>query len=189
MSPAGAAGPAGAHRRRPAAPAAPAAPGAVRVTIAGPGDLDAIIALEHRCFSVHDRFARATWRRLLGRSARAGTSITLVVREGAAVVGTINALLRSTSAAARIYSLAVDPATQGRGLARRLFHALMQRLPRRIDAVTLEVREANAAARALYHRLGMAPARQLPGHYPDGGHGVRYRAARSVVLEAARARS
>jgi ribosomal-protein-alanine N-acetyltransferase len=171
-----------------AAPArTPAA--AMRVAIAGarPGDLDAIIALEHRCFTAHDRFARATWRRLLGPSARAGTSITLVVREGAAVVGTINALLRSTSAAARIYSLAVDPATQGRGIARQLVHALMRRLPRRIDAVTLEVREANAAARALYQRLGMEASRRMPGHYPDGGHGLHYTAARSVVLRASRA--
>lgn len=179
MSPAGARG---------GPQAAPAPAPAARVAAARPGDLDAIIALEHRCFSVHDRFARATWRRLLGPSARAGTSITLVVREGAAVVATINALLRSTSAAARIYSLAVDPATQGRGLARALFHALMKRLPRRIDTVSLEVRQANAAARALYHRLGMEPARELPGHYPDGGHGLRYRAARSVVLDASRAR-
>ncbi len=167
-------------------PGAPLPAEAVRIASARPGDLDAIIALEHRCFSVHDRFARATWRRLLGPSARAGTSLTLVVREGAAVVGTINALLRSTSAAARIYSLAVDPATQGRGLARQLVHALMRRLPRRIGRVTLEVREANAAARALYQRLGMEPARRLPGHYPDGGHGLRYQAARAVVLRASR---
>jgi [ribosomal protein S18]-alanine N-acetyltransferase len=167
----------------------PAAAARVAIVAARATDLDAIIALEHRCFTVHDCFSRATWRRLLGPSARAGTSVTLVVRDGAGVVGTINALLRSTSAAARIYSIAVDPATQGRGIARQLFHALMRRLPRRISAVTLEVREDNAAARALYQRLGMESAGLLPGHYPDGGHGLRYRAARSVVLRASRARA
>jgi [ribosomal protein S18]-alanine N-acetyltransferase len=168
------------------ASAAKAAP--VAIAAARPADLDAIIALEHRCFSVHDCFSRATWRHLLGPAARAGTSITLVVREGAAVVGAINALLRSTSAAARIYSLAVDPATQGRGLARALFHALMRRLPRRISGVSLEVRADNAAARALYQRLGMEPTHQLPRHYPEGGDGLRYHAARRVVLSASRSR-
>jgi ribosomal protein S18 acetylase RimI-like enzyme len=162
----------------------PPIPAPVAIAAARRADLDAIIALELRCFSVHDRFSRATWRRLLGPSAQAGTSLTLVVREGAAVVGTINALLRSTSAAARIYSLAVDPATQGRGLARQLFHALVRRLPRRIRSLTLEVRAANAPARALYQRLGMEAVGELPGHYPDGGDGLRYRAARAVVLRA-----
>jgi [ribosomal protein S18]-alanine N-acetyltransferase len=169
----------------------PVRPKAARVAIASarPSDLDAIIGLEQRCFTVHDRFSRATWRRLLGPSARAGTSHTLVVREGGAVVGTINALLRSTSAAARIYSLAVDPATQGRGIARQLVHALVRRLPRRISAVTLEVRAANVAARALYQRLGMAHTHELPGHYPDGGDGLRYQATRAAVLRALRERA
>jgi [ribosomal protein S18]-alanine N-acetyltransferase len=166
-----------------------AVPAPVAIAAARPSDLDAIIALEHRCFTVHDLFSRATWRRLLGPAARAGTSHTLVVREGDAVVGTINALLRSTSAAARIYSLAVDPATQGRGIARQLFHALMRRLPRRITAVSLEVREANAPARALYERLGMELDRRLPSHYPDGGDGLRYTAPRRVVLQASRPRA
>ncbi len=169
--------------------AAAAARVSVAVVAARPVDLDAIIALERRCFTAADHFSRATWRHLLGRAARVGTSLTLVVREGGAVVAAITALLRSTSAAARIYSLAVDPACQGRGLARELFSALVRKLPQRITALTLEVREDNAAACALYERLGMSTARRMPGWYPDGGDALQYRAPRAAVRTAARPRA
>jgi ribosomal protein S18 acetylase RimI-like enzyme len=173
-----------------AAPAArtAAAPPAARSRIdsARPADLDAVVALEHRCFAAPDHFSRATWRHLLTSAAARGTSVALVVREGASVVAIINALLRSTSATARVYSIAVDPAQQGRGLARQLFAALVRRLPPRITAISLEVRSANDGARRLYERLGMQAVASMPGHYPDGGDGLRYRAERAMILKALR---
>jgi ribosomal protein S18 acetylase RimI-like enzyme len=163
-----------------------AAAGRARIVTAVSGDLDAVIALEHRCFGPTDHFSRKTWRHLLATAAANGTSLTLVVREGALIVATINALLRSNSTTGRIYSIAVDPSQQGRGLARQLVEALVRRLPERIMAVSLEVRTANEGARRLYDRLGMRVVGTMPGHYPDGGDGLRYRASRSAILEALR---
>lgn len=157
-----------------------------RIAVAVSKDLDAVIELEHRCFGPADHFSRKTWRHLLSVASVQGTSLTLVVREGALVVATINALLRSTSATARVYSIAVDPAQQGRGLARQLFEALVRRLPPRITAISLEVRSANDGARRLYERLGMQVVGTMPGHYPDGADGLRYLAPRSTVLAALR---
>ena len=162
---------------------------APRISTAGRRDLEAIIALERRCFGPVDHFSSATWRHLLGQAAQRGTSLTLVVRDGSAVLAAINALLRSSSRTARIYSIAVDPGQQGRGLARQLFQALMRRLPARIDAVSLEVRESNDGARRLYERLGMRMVRTMSGHYPDGAVGVRYLAPRSVITAASAQRS
>jgi ribosomal-protein-alanine N-acetyltransferase len=39
--------------------------------------------------------------------------------------------------------------------------------------VRLEVRADNAAARALYAKLGFAESGQLPGYYEDGADGLR----------------
>ena len=148
-------------------------------------DLEAIVALETRSFAPHDRFARATWRHLLGPAARRGSSLTLVARKGKAVVGTVNGLLRAGSHVLRIYSLAVDPSQRGRGLGGRLILALVAAAPRRCTTVSLEVRYDNSGARMLYERLGFTVHERLPGYYPDGGAGIRYRVLRSALPRAA----
>jgi ribosomal protein S18 acetylase RimI-like enzyme len=145
------------------------------------GDLDAIVALEMRSFPPEDRFARSTWRHLLGPAARRRSSLTLVARQGGRVVGAVNGLLRAGSRILRIYSLAVDPSQRGRGLGGRLILALVAAAPRRCTTVSLEVRYDNSGARMLYERLGFAVHERLPAYYPDGGAGIRYRALRSAL--------
>jgi ribosomal protein S18 acetylase RimI-like enzyme len=159
----------------------------LRIAVAKPGDLSGIMELEHRCFSSADRFARSTWRHLLGTAASNGTSVTLVAHAAGEIVGKINALLRTNSRVVRIYSIGTDPSQRGRGLARALMLALLRRIDRRCDVVSLEVRSANAGARRLYEGLGMQINAQLPGHYPDGGDGMRYRASRAALLTVLRA--
>ncbi len=56
---------------------------------------------------------------------------------------------------AGIYCLAVDPGHRRRGLAQAVIHGLLQRATNLgVNRVWLQVVEANAAARALYDRLG-----------------------------------
>jgi ribosomal-protein-alanine N-acetyltransferase len=153
----------------------------LRVAPAQPRHLDAIIAIEALCFLPVDRFARSTWRHLLGPARRRGSSVTVVALSGTRVVGALNALLRRNSRTARLYSLAVDPAERGRGIGALLIRHLARALPARITALSLEVRSGNAAARALYTRLGFALAEEMPAYYPDGGDGVRLRVARGAV--------
>jgi ribosomal protein S18 acetylase RimI-like enzyme len=152
---------------------------ALRVVIASPSRLPAIVDLESRSFRPTDRFARATWRHLLGPAADRGSSMTLVALSGDRVVGALNALLRKGGHTARLYSLAVDPQERGRGIGGLLVRQLAKRLPANITALSLEVRHDNTAARALYERLGFSVAEELPGYYPDGGGGVRLRVERA----------
>ncbi len=100
------------------------------------------------------------------------------------MVGGASALLRAGSRVARLYSLAVDPSQRGRGLGAKLIVALVKRVPRRCEVISLEVRHDNTAALGLYERLGFTHAEHLPGYYDDGGHGVRLRAARKRVVGA-----
>lgn len=154
---------------------------AVRVQVATTRHLDAIIDLEARSFTACDRFSRRTWRHLLGTAARQGSAITLVALAGRQVVGALDALMRRGGHSARLYSLAVDPAQRGRGIAGLLVRQLARRLPRTIDTLSLEVRRDNTPARGLYERLGFTLHQELPGWYGDGGDGVRLRASRADI--------
>jgi len=154
----------------------------VRVQVADQRSLQAIIDLEARSFIPSDRFARATWRHLLGPAHKRGSSLTLVALSGGQVVGALNALLRRGGHTARLYSLAVDPDQRGRGVGGLLVRDLAERLPATITALSLEVRSSNAAARALYQRLGFIQQEELPRYYPDGGDGVRLRVERAALL-------
>lgn len=154
---------------------------AIRLVTADHRHLQAIIELEARSFTPADRFARSTWRHLLGPAHRRGSSRTVVAVAGKRVVGALNALLRRGGRTARLYSLAVDPAERGRGIGGLLIRHLAKRLPPTITALSLEVRSANQAARGLYARLGFTESAELPGYYPDGGAGIRLKVSRAAV--------
>ena len=65
-----------------------------------------------------------------------------------------------------ILNLGVAPAHQRRGVGRVLVEHLLTLLAERgVDAVFLEVRESNAAARRLYQRLGFREVGRRPGYY------------------------
>jgi ribosomal protein S18 acetylase RimI-like enzyme len=153
----------------------------MQMQVADRQHLNAIIALEARSFLSHDRFARSTWRHLLGTARERGSSLTVVALVDGRVVGALNALLRRGGYTARLYSLAVDPDQRGRGVGGRLIRDLAERLPATITALSLEVRSSNAAARALYERLGFVVQEELPAYYPDGGAGVRLRIERAAL--------
>jgi len=168
-------------RTVPAASGPTGAPAALRVVVAGPTHLQSIIELESRSFITSDRFARATWRHLLGPAKMRGSSLTVVALNSSRVVGALNALLRKGGFTARLYSLAVDPQERGRGIGGLLVRQLAKRLPAAYTALSLEVRHDNAAARALYERLGFTVFEDLPGYYPDGGAAVRLRVERRAL--------
>lgn len=106
----------------------------------------------------------------------------LAERDGV-VIGSANALLRRSSRVVRLYTLAVDPAARGLGLAGRLVVELLAACPPRCRVFSLEVRADNPA-RALYERWGLRVVGDLPGYYRDGAAGVRMRADRATVARA-----
>ena len=164
-----------------------AAPPTISVRVAGPGDAAALAALDQRAFPPADRFSLRVWRHLLGAARRNRSALT-VIAHGADgnVLGAAALLLRRGSRVARLYTVAVDPAARGLGLGRRLIAEALMRAPQRCNVVSLEVRAANAPARALYERLGLRVVGSLPAYYGDGAVGVRYRGNRAATLAAAR---
>ncbi len=69
---------------------------------------------------------------------------------------------------AHIMNLAVDEKSRRKGIATTLLKAALQDAKDRgIEAATLEVRESNNSARALYAKAGFAEAGVRPDYYPD----------------------
>lgn len=149
-----------------------------RLRRARPGDAEQLARLEASCFPVTDRFSRATWARL---SSSSSALVLLSDRGRSTPAAAICWLMRRGSTVARMYSLAVHPTARGQGLAKSLIGSSLRRLPAHVDRLSLEVRYDNAAARALYATLGFTLHQRLPRYYPDGGTGVRLRAARRRI--------
>ena len=72
----------------------------------------------------------------------------------------------------------VLPQMRGQGLAAKLVAAAeTQARKLGLQAVTLEVRGDNDAARGLYRKLGYVEEKPLPAFYDDGSDGLRLRKA------------
>ncbi len=158
----------------PATDAPGPAPGPIRIATAE--DAAALVALEVTCFPPAERFSPRTWWHLLGSAARRGSALTHVVPAGDGIGAAISTLYRRGSAVARIYSLAVDPAQRGRGLAKALMDAAAEAaIARGCTVLSLEVRSDNAAANGLYEKQGFTPVGVLRHYYARGHHATRYR--------------
>ncbi len=138
---------------------------AVEIRRATVGDLDAVEAVERRCFPAEEAFSRRQLHYLL---AEAQGASYVACREGV-VIGYISLLARRTAGNLRIYSVAVDPVTRGCGAGQALVDAAIK-LGRQLELreVTLEVRTDNDSAIRLYTRNGFRPGKLLPGYYHDG---------------------
>lgn len=144
-------------------------PAVLRLRPARATDLPALLALEQtfpgdrmsaRQFRHHLASPRARWR---------------VAEADGRLLGYALVLLRRDTDRARLYSIAVDPAARGQGLGRRLLAAAERDAARAgRTGMTLEVRQDNATANALYQAAGYARTAALPAYYEDGAPGWRY---------------
>lgn len=131
-------------------------------------DLPALLALEAQFPG--DRLRLRQFRHHL-RNPRA---LLRVLVEGGRLAGYALVLRRAGSRRARLYSIAVDAAARGQGHGRALLRDAERRARAAgCDALGLEVRADNAAARGLYAAAGYAEIARLPAYYEDGGEGVR----------------
>lgn len=132
-------------------------------------DLDAIHRLETRCFSL-DAQSRRSLRYLLTRANAAAW----VAENNGAVVAYAVLLFRRGARGARLYSIAVDPAVRGGGVARALLSiAENEARARGCRRVRAEVRRGNKASRALFAAAGYRETAVLPEYYPGGEDGIR----------------
>ncbi|MCI1190659.1 ribosomal protein S18-alanine N-acetyltransferase [Calidifontimicrobium sp. SYSU G02091] len=128
-------------------------------------DVDAVYALEVSAYSF-------PWTRGNFVDSLVAGHLAEVLRAGdGEVIGYFVALPGADEM--HLLNLAVAPAHQRRGHARRLLDELVARsVARGARSLWLEVRESNAPAQALYRRYGFVPVGRRRGYYP-AAHGRR----------------
>ena len=113
-------------------------------------DLPQIASLERECFA-------DPWpEQVLAKEVENELSLWLVAAEGDTVLGYVGS--QTVMGEADMMNLAVSPAYRRQGLGRALVLALCESLRQKMQAtvLTLEVRDSNAPAAALYASLGFA---------------------------------
>lgn len=94
--------------------------------------------------------------------------VYVVARVGPTVVGYAGLLMIADDG--HVATVAVDPAWQGQGIAKRLLAELIRgALDLGANQLTLEVRVSNLVAQSIYRRFGFAPAGARKAYYADNG--------------------
>ncbi len=141
------------------------------VARANPGDLEALLEIEAACFST-DRLSRRSFKRWLRRE----DCVFLVATDetDSGLAGYILVMLRRGTRLARLYSLAVAPSQQGRGVARLLLEQA-ERHTRGSGALymRLEVAATNSGAIRLYESLGYEQFGRYHDYYEDHSDALR----------------
>ncbi len=133
-------------------------------------DLDALVDIEDRCFD-SDRLSRRSFRYLLTE----GNAETLVEEQGGVIRGYTMLLFNTGTSLARLYSLAVDPAQQRKGIASKLVEA-SENAARQNDCVSLrlEIRKDNNASIGLFKRHGYREFGSHADYYEDHMDALRF---------------
>lgn len=147
-------------------------------------DLDALVEVENRCFD-SDRLSRRNFRYLLTK----GNAETVADEEDGVIRGYAMLLFNTGTSLARMYSLAVDPAHQRKGIASALLRA-SEDSARAHDAVTLrlEIRKDNAASIGIFKRHGYREFGLYTDYYEDHMDALRFEKSLVQELEPALAR-
>lgn len=126
-------------------------------------DIDALVAIEERCFD-SDRLSRRNFRHLITK----GKAAMLLEESGGVVSGYVLVLFHRGTSLARLYSIAVDPGLHRTGLGRRLVEAAENTaLERDCVSMRLEIRIDNPASIALFKGLGYREFDTYEDYYED----------------------
>ena len=147
-------------------------------------DLAALVALENSCFTT-DRLSRRSFRHWL----QAQHCVFLVAESGEKVIGYCLIILLRGTILARLYSIAIDPAFRGGGLARRLIEEGERRTEEEGKVfLRLEVSVDNSAGINLYQRMGYQPFGIYRNYYEDDNDALRMQKCIRTVPPVARNR-
>lgn len=133
-------------------------------------DLTALVQLEGSCFEPERQDGEGPIR----HSLRSPHQEVWVAEEetGGAILGAMT--LRLHPRTCRIYSVAVDPAAQGKGIGRQLMEkALTRALKKGCSRIHLEVDARNKILIEWYQRYGYRPVKTLEHYYAKDWHGLR----------------
>ena len=136
-------------------------PGALTLRRLGYGDLPSVITIERRSFPTPWSLAMF----VLELSKSSG--VCLAAMRGEALVGYL--ICSRYDTVWHIMNVAVDPAHRRAGIATALIEGLIERIDDPHARYTLEVRESNTAAIALYERYGFRAAGRRRRYYQDNG--------------------
>ena len=132
-------------------------------------DLDGLVQVEQRCFR-SDRLSRRSFRHFLTR----GKASVLIYDDAGEIAGYALTLFHAGTVLARLYSFAVLPEKQGKGIGRALLEAVERGArERRSAAMRLEIRQDNERAKALYLAAGYRELGTLNDYYEDHQSGIR----------------
>lgn len=132
-------------------------------------DLDNVVAIENRCFTL-DRFSRRTIRYLLTKA----NAETYIDEEGKTVRGYATVLFHTGTSLARLYSIAVDPDFQGQSIGKALLaRAEKAALESDCVAMRVEVRRDNTTALSLYEQEGYRRFDVVEDYYEDHMEAIR----------------
>lgn len=162
----------------PAPVARPASADRCDIRPAGLRDIGPAWAVEQSAFAESDRFSlRQTAGLITNHRAR-----VFVAEHDGDIVAWIAMLTRDNRArrdapgvrTGRLYTIAVSPGWAGRGVGRRLAtHAIDALDAEGVVLITLEVREENHRAIALYRSMGFVARKRLPTYYGEASPGLR----------------
>jgi ribosomal protein S18 acetylase RimI-like enzyme len=137
---------------------------------AEPDDIEAITAIENRCFTKDTAYPKNQLTYLIYKA----NSTCLVETSAGAIRGFIVALYRKGTRGGYLETLDVDPTFQGQGIGLRLLCAAEEEMKRRrLVFSQLEVSEGNKTAIALYQKAGYKLKKRLAGYYRFEHHGTR----------------
>ncbi|WP_455207510.1 GNAT family N-acetyltransferase/peptidase C39 family protein [Kaarinaea lacus] len=141
----------------------------IRIRSADKNDLEPLVELENICFT-SDILSRRSFQRFI----RPGAHDIKVAEINNTIVGYALVLYRTGTSLARIYSIAVIPEQQGKGIARHLMEAAEEAGRERLCAfMRLEVNVNNTIAINLYKKLGYRSIGQISDYYDDGSDALR----------------
>jgi ribosomal-protein-alanine N-acetyltransferase len=124
------------------------------------GDVSQVASIEQACFA--DPWTEDSFRRLLG--GEPAIFLVAVFPPDERVRGYVIGF--SVDSDAEVLNVAVEPGSRGKGLAGQMLDAVLIELERRgVVNAYLEVRESNAAARALYGSRGFREIGRRKAYY------------------------
>lgn len=136
-------------------------------------DLQRLVEIENICFS-SDILSRRSFQRFLRNGAHELLVAERKLDKQRQIVGYVLTLYRTGTSLARLYSIAVLPEHQGKGIARQLMLAAEKTaLKQHCAYMRLEVNVNNASAIHLYEKLGYLPMGRISNYYDDGGDALR----------------
>jgi ribosomal-protein-alanine N-acetyltransferase len=125
-------------------------------------DLPAVVAIERRAFPAPWSLAM-----FVLELSRPGGICLVATDEQERIAGYLVCSRYDT--VWHLMDIATEPDRRRQGVATALLTALLGRLPSRDEQVTLEVRQSNAGAIALYERFGFKAAGVRRRYYQDNG--------------------